>query len=187
MPSQKRLVHVNRNDRNKVLAVSASGALFMHAGTSDTKWLLLEEHLILNSKSVLSSRFAGDSFLLVVGSFVATGAICNLTVISGGMKAAESPAELSEWNVAHKVYTLPLESADHFDFKIAISKTLDVICLAAAFRDPKLNCLTFVNPRNGKMSKVPLSGAGCPVEDPTLKDRLRNLLLASYEFINHNT
>ena len=71
LPTSKRIVHIARNDRSKVLALCGSGNLFLHSGPADSDWLVLEENILLNSRSKIDSRFLEDSFLVVVTSPIA--------------------------------------------------------------------------------------------------------------------
>ena len=166
--------------------MTGNGCLFLHCGTADTEWLLIEEHIILNAKSSIQSRFTNDTFLIVIASTISNGqsaprteAICNITVLRGEFKppSDNSPDDLCEWITNHHVYTLPLSSAQLFGIKIALTKELDVICLGCSYRNPSLNELCFISPKNGKISRVSLKRSGCPVTDPSEKEARRYSLV----------
>ena len=167
-----------------VLALTGNGCLLLHSGTADTEWLLLEEHIILNSKSTIKSRFTNDNFLIVIASPISAAKnICNITVLRGEFKppSGSSPDNFCEWTTNHNVYTVPLSKSALIGLNIAITKQHDVICLGYSYRDPAENDLCFLSPKNGKLSRISLKSAGCPVSDPSEKEA-RRYALVNIEF-----
>ena len=186
LPTSKRIIHIARNDRSKVLALCGSGDLYLHSGVADSDWLALEDNILLNSRSKVEARFLEDSFLLVVASPIAakshSGAhwdpqtsICNVSLIRGEFRPLSdaTSGDIREWVICHRVYSIPLSPSPLISLSIAIRSDLAIICLGNSYLDPRFNELNFVCSRNGKISKTLLEKCGCPVSDPTEKESRR--------------
>ncbi|CBY19790.1 unnamed protein product [Oikopleura dioica] len=155
-PSDRPLIHINRDQTDNVIVVDSEGTLFHWNPVKE--WMTVQRDFVVSSKSTIVSKFVGKRIVILI--LTCLSKICNATVV----KLSLDNDRASVGRLKLDCYTFPLlDSSADFEVGMTatISQSADYLAFTMSYRYPKMNEIIFMNPNNnGSILRINLEGCG---------------------------
>ena len=155
-PSDKPLIHINRDLQGNIVAVDSEGTLFHWHPLKE--WMIVQRDFVVSSKSTIVSKFVDNKVVLLI--LTCLSQICNAAVIKLYFDKEKSAVDRLKLDC----YTFPLADCSP-DFEVGMTATIsrkaDYLAFTMSYRYPKQNEIIFMNPNNnGSILRINLEGCG---------------------------
>ncbi|CAG5094917.1 Oidioi.mRNA.OKI2018_I69.XSR.g13946.t1.cds [Oikopleura dioica] len=155
-PSDKPLIHINRDSQGNIVVVDSEGTLFHWHPLKE--WMTVQRDFVVSSKSTIVSKFVDNKVVLLI--LTCLSQICNASVVKLYFDKEKSAVDRLKLDC----YTFPLADCSP-DFEVGMTATIsrkaDYLVFTMSYRYPKQNEIIFMNPNNnGSILRINLEGCG---------------------------